>query len=228
MSFQVAIDGPVASGKGTVARLVAERVGFLYIDTGAMYRAVALAAQQQHIPLDNEDQLVTCISGLKIELAQPNQDEKDGRLTTVLLNEKDVSWAIRTEETSANASKVAAFGKVRQELVKLQQDIAAHQDVVMEGRDITYRVLPQAQLKIYLTASVAKRAERRLLDLQRRGYDTTYEQVYKDIEERDARDSQRTADPLQIIPDAWVFDTTNFTISEVVDQIVQRIEKMRE
>ncbi len=199
----------------------------LYVDTGATYRSVALAAQQKNTSLTDEPAVVALIQELHIQLRQPTETEKDGRLTTVLLDGKDVSWAIRSEEVSANASKVAAFAAVRRELVKLQQEIARQQDVVMEGRDITYRVLPTAQLKIFLTASVAARAQRRLQDLQTHGHDTTYKEVYKDLEERDERDSRRQADPLQVVPDAWVLDTTDLTIEEAIEQIVERATKIR-
>jgi CMP/dCMP kinase len=227
MSFQIAIDGPVASGKGTVARLVAERLEMLYIDTGAMYRAVALAAQQENISLENEAAVVKLIARIKIELHRPTEEERDGRLTTVLLNNQDVSWAIRTEEIGSGSSQVAALVEVRKALVMLQQEIAMHQDVVMEGRDITFRVLPDAQLKIFLTASVEGRVKRRLLDLQHRGQDATYEQVLQDLQERDQRDSQRLADPLQVVEGVWVLDTSDLTIEEVVEQIVQRAQQMR-
>jgi CMP/dCMP kinase len=228
MSFQIAIDGPVASGKGTVARLVAERLDMLYIDTGAMYRAVAFAAKQNGVSFKDEDTLVELIQRIQIELRQPAETEKDGRLTTVLLDGEDISWAIRTEEMSSGSSQVAALAGVRQALVKLQQEIAMKQDVVMEGRDITYRVLPNAQLKVFLTASVEQRAQRRLVDLQHRGHDTTYEQVYKDLEERDERDSNRAADPLQVVEGVWVLDTTHMTIAEAVEDIVKRVQMMRE
>lgn len=228
MSFQIAIDGPVASGKGTVARLVAESLGMMYVDTGAMYRAVAYAALQRHISLDNETALISMIRQLKIELHQPQMEERDGRLMTVLLDGSDISWAIRSEAISSGASRVAVFAGIRQQLVKLQQTLAAKSDVVMEGRDITYRVLPNAQLKIFLTASIEKRSERRLLELQKSGHPTTYDQVYQDLQQRDRRDSQRTADPLQVGKDVWVLDTSDLSIPQVVDQIVGKVKGMRQ
>jgi cytidylate kinase len=227
MPFQVAIDGPVAAGKGTVSRLVAQRLKFLYVDTGAMYRTTALLALRNNADFNNEDQLVELLDKTLMEMRNPNEKEKDGRLTTVLLNGEDVSWKIRTEEVSKGSSKVATLKKVRASLVKKQQEIAASQDVVMEGRDITYRVLPDAQLKIYLTASDETRAKRRHLELQTKGQDVTFEGVYQDLIERDRRDMERAVDPLQIVDGAWVLDTSQLSIEEVVELIVQKATAMK-
>lgn len=226
MSFQIAIDGPVASGKGTIARLVAKQLGFFYLDTGAMYRAVALAAMRAGVALDNEDAVVDLISHLTLDVRPPNQQEQDGRLITVFLNGKDVSWAIRDEKITDGSSKVAVLARVRQQMVKLQQAIAANQNVVVDGRDITYRVLPQAQLKIFLTGSAQARAKRRLLEWQKQGKQVAYEQVYADIMERDKRDSERQADPLQVVPNAWVLDTTDLTIEQVAEKVVARAKEL--
>jgi cytidylate kinase len=151
--FHIAIDGPVAAGKGTISRLVAQRLGFLYVDTGAMYRTTALLAQKNKIDLTDEPQVVALVKKAKMEMRNPKKKEQDGRLTTVILDGEDISWQIRTEEVSSGASKVAILPQVRVELVAKQQEIARNQNVIMEGRDITYRVLPNADLKIYLTAS---------------------------------------------------------------------------
>jgi len=227
MSFQIAMDGPVAAGKGTVARLTAQRMNLLYVDTGAMYRVTALIAIQKNIPFDQEDQLVDAIQHSSIEMRNPTEQENDGRLTTVLLNEEDVSWEIRTEKVSQGSSKVAVLKKVRQELVKKQQQIAAAQDVVMEGRDITFRVLPAAQLKIFLTASDETRAKRRLVELQSKGQDVTFQAVYDDLAERDKRDMERAVDPLHITEDAWVIDTSDLSIDEVVHLIVAKAREIQ-
>ena len=150
--FQIAIDGPVAAGKGTVSRLLAQKLGFLYVDTGAMYRATALLAIRHEIDLNDEDKVVAILKKSKLEMRNPlPPDEIDGRLTTVILDGEDVSWAIRTQECSEGSSKVAVLKKLRKVLVAKQQEIAKSQDVVMEGRDITFRVLPEADLKIFLT-----------------------------------------------------------------------------
>ncbi len=225
--FQMAIDGPVAAGKGTVAKLVATRLGFLYVDTGAMYRTVALLALRQGIDPSVESQVVKILAGTRIELRSPLDSEKDGRLSTVLLNGQDVSWQIRTREVSEAASKVAAHPSVRQYLVEQQQAIAHGADVVMEGRDITYRVLPDAQLKIYLTASEEVRAARRQFQFQEKGEQMSLEQVLSDLRIRDKRDKERGADPLKIVEGAWVLDTSKLGLEEVVEQIMQRVHQLR-
>ncbi len=226
MSFQIAMDGPVAAGKGTVARLTAQRLNLLYVDTGAMYRVTALIALQKNIPFEHEDELVEAIQQSTIEMTNPTEKEKDGRLTTVRLNGEDVSWKIRTEKVGQGSSKVAVLKKVRQELVKKQQQIASSQDVVMEGRDITFRVLPNAQIKIFLTASDETRAKRRLVELQSKGQDVTFQAVYNDLIERDKRDMERAVDPLHITEDAWVIDTSDLSIDEVVNLIVTKAKEL--
>lgn len=226
--FRVAIDGPVAAGKGTVARLVASRMGFLYVDTGAMYRVTAYLGLQHKVPLEDESGLVELIEAANIQMRNPVADEQDGRLTTVILDGEDVSWKIRTEQCSQGSSRVAQYAAVRAALVRQQQQIAAEQSVVMEGRDITFRVLPDAELKIYLHASDIVRAKRRFLELQTRGQDVTLDGVYQDLLERDARDTTRKIDPLHIVEDAWVVDTSDFSIDQVVDLIVAKIRTIRE
>lgn len=225
--FHIAIDGPVSAGKGTISRLVAEKLQFLYVDTGAMYRVTALLAKRADTDLTDETKLVTLLKSVKLEMRNPDENEKDGRLTTVLIDGEDVSWQIRTEEISAGASQVAQLAEVRKVLVEKQQLIAEGQNVIMEGRDITYRVLPDADLKIYLTASDTIRAERRHLQLQMRGENTTFEQVYQETLERDARDTTRAVDPLQIVPGAWVIDTSDLAIDKVVEMIVAKVKVMR-
>lgn len=226
--FHIALDGPLAAGKGTVSRLTAERLGFLYIDTGAMYRMVALLALQNNVSLDDEDQLVELISQAKMDMRNPSEEESDGRLITVLLNGEDVSWKIRTEEVSAGSSKVAQYARVRELLVKKQQEIAATQNVVMEGRDITFKVLPHAQIKIFLTASDIVRAKRRHQQLLAKGQDVTLDEVYRDLIERDQRDSTREVDPLHIVPDAWIIDASDLSIDEVVELITGRVKALIE
>lgn len=223
MSFQIAIDGPVAAGKGTVAKLVAKRLGFLYVDTGAMYRVAALLAKDNHVSWEDEDRVSELVDLAIIEMRNPADGEQDGRQTTVIVNGQDVSWAIRTEEMSQGASVVAKLPAVRRVLVKKQQQIASTQDVVMEGRDITFRVLPNAQLKIYLDADEEIRAKRRHQELQARGQDLSYHQILRDLKKRDAQDRERDTDPLQIVANAWVLDTTSLSIDEVVSAIQQKV-----
>lgn len=226
--FRIAIDGPVAAGKGTVARLVASKLGYLYVDTGAMYRATAYVAIQKDVPLEDEHKLVKLLQSTDLQLRNPLEEEKDGRLITVLLNGEDISWKIRTEQISQGSSLVAKLPKVRAELVKHQQKIARSQSVVMEGRDITFRVLPEAELKIFLTASEIVRAKRRYLELQTRGETLGFEEVYRDLLLRDEQDMNRAVDPLHIAEDAWVIDTSDLSIEKVVDIIIARVEVMKQ
>ena len=176
--FHIAIDGPVAAGKGTVSRLVAERLGFLYVDTGAMYRVAALLAIQNDVDFEDTNAITDLIKKSEIKMNNPVGSEKDGRLTTVIVNGEDNSWTIRTEKVGNGSSKVAQIASVREVLVDKQQKIAATQDVVMEGRDITYRVLPNANLKIYLTGKDFVRANRRHIQLQSRGIDISFNKVF--------------------------------------------------
>lgn len=226
-AFHIAIDGPVAAGKGTVSRLAAERLGVLYVDTGAMYRVTAYLALQNNIPYKDEAALVAVLRKTKIEMHNPTPEEKDGRLTTVVVDGDDVSWKIRTEEVGAGASQVAQLKKVREVLVEKQQQIAEGQDVVMEGRDITYRVLPDAQMKIFLTGQDVIRAKRRHLQLQTRGTDIPFEAVFTELIKRDQQDMERSVDPLKIVPEAWVIDTSDLGVNQVVDLIVAKVKVMR-
>lgn len=228
MAFQIAIDGPVAAGKGTVARLVAERLGFLYVDTGAMYRATAYLVKQKNLEIKDEDQVVNALKSSTITLRNPTPEEKDGRLTTVLLDDEDISWKIRTPEVSEGASVVAVQAKVRAALVLQQQAIAATQNVVMEGRDIAVRVLPNAQLKFFLTANEVVRAKRRHLELQTRGQDIPFAQVLDDLVKRDYNDSHRVVDPLQVTDDHIVIDTSDLGVDKVVDVIVAKAKVLME
>ncbi|MFC1654002.1 (d)CMP kinase [Patescibacteria group bacterium] len=225
--FQIAIDGPVGAGSSTVARLVSERLGFLFVDTGAMYRAITLLGMRAGVDLGDERVLVEIASKASIEMKNPSKNDMDGRLVTVLLDGEDVSWQIRTKEVSANTPLVASLPKIREVLVKNQQEIASMQNVVMEGRDITYKVLPSAQLKIYLTASEHERANRRYKQLLGKGENVDYKKILEQIKKRDEMDMNREADPLKIVEDAWVLDTTDMTIEEVVSQIFDRVERMR-
>lgn len=225
--FHIAIDGPVAAGKGTISRLVADRLGFLYVDTGAMYRVVALIGQRNSIPLEDEAALVERLTQTDIDMHNPNEGEKDGRLTTVLLDGEDVSWAIRTEQVSKGSSIVAAHPEVRRVLVEKQQIIAQGKDIVMEGRDITYRVLPDAQLKIYLTAGDTVRAKRRHVQLLAKGQDLSFEEVYTELLKRDKQDMSRKTDPLKIVPEAWEIDTSDLSIEQVVELIVGKVKVLR-
>ncbi len=227
-SFQIAIDGPVAAGKGTASRLVADKLNFLYVDTGAMYRVAALLGLRHNIDLSDDQALLPLVKKADIKLHNPTEQEKDGRLTTVLLDGKDISWTIRTEDVSQGSSQVATHPRIRQALVKKQQKIAEQQNVVMEGRDITYRVLPNADLKIFMTANQIVRAKRRHFELLTKGVDISFEEVYEDLKQRDKRDMSRSIDPLKQIPEAYVIDTSDLTINDVVKSIVTKAKVLME
>jgi CMP/dCMP kinase len=224
--FSIAIDGPVAAGKGTVSRLVADRLGFLYVDTGAMYRVATYLMLKNNVDLADHQKVAKLVKETKIEIKRPTEDESDGRLATVLMDGEDVSWKIRTEDVGNVTPKVASIKEVREVLVEKQQEIAKDQNVVMEGRDITYRVLPHAQLKIYLTAGDFIRAHRRTLQLQNRGIDAIFGEVHADLIERDRLDMNREHDPLKIVPEAWVIDTSDMSIRQVVALIVAKVQAM--
>lgn len=228
-TFQIAIDGPVAAGKGTTAKMVAQRLGFLYVDTGAMYRGLTLFAKQRGVAWSDEKKIAALLKEEKpkVELSIPSESERDGRLCTVKLNGEDVSWNIRTEEISAGVSVITQYASVRDYITPMARQIAKTQNVVMEGRDITTVVLPEADLKIYMDAEAKERAERRHRELMSRGEDITYEEVYAQLVERDKRDSEREIAPLKKARGAWILDTTGMTIDQVADLIVARAETMR-
>jgi len=225
--FQIAIDGPVAAGKSTVARELAKAIKFLYVDTGAMYRAVTLMAFRKKVELTNEEALVALVRETEIEVRIPKNSEKDGRLSTVLLNGEDVSWEIRNSEISAQVATVASLPRVREVLVPKQRKIAFTAPVVMEGRDITYVVLPDADLKIYLTASEEVRVERYCKMLQEKDKRVTREYATRILRERDELDQSRETSPLRIVPGAWQLDTSKMTVEEVVAMIKKRVEEIR-
>lgn len=200
--IRVAIDGPAGVGKTTTARGLAEALGLLYVDTGAMYRALAVAARRAGVSPDDGDAATALAGKTRIILGS-----KDGR-PTVSLNGEDVTEAIRSPEASDGASRISVHPGVRRELVRWQQKLARTRGAVMEGRDIGTVVLPDAEVKVFLTASVAERARRRCLELRAKGLPAALEAVRLDIAERDARDRSREASPLVPAPDAVVIDCT--------------------
>ncbi len=217
MYYQIAIDGPAGAGKSTIAKIVAERLGYIYIDTGAMYRAIGLFFEKNN---GYEDE--TCIDRAKIELAY-----KDGA-QRIFLNGEDVSEAIRTESAGMNASRVSALPRVRTRLVELQQDLAGSSNIVMDGRDIGTVVLPDATLKIFLTASVSVRALRRLRQLQRKGVEADIKKIEEDIRQRDHNDYTRAVSPLKQAEDAVFMDTSDMTIEETVTRIIELLRNVSE
>ncbi|KKU26584.1 MAG: Cytidylate kinase [Microgenomates group bacterium GW2011_GWA2_46_16] len=225
-TFQIAIDGPVAAGKGTTAKMVAARLGFLYVDTGAMYRALTLFAIRNGVDWAKERDVIKLIEDKqpKVDLRVPEGETHDGRLCTILMNDEDVSWKVRTEEISHAVSPVAQYPKVRDYVNQLARKMASEQGVVMEGRDITGVVLPEANLKIYMDADPIERAKRRHRELMSRGEDISLERVYQELMERDKRDMEKN---LKKVPGVWVLDTTGMTIDQVADLIVKRVEEMK-
>ncbi|HEY8463717.1 MAG TPA: (d)CMP kinase [Bacillota bacterium] len=214
----IALDGPAGSGKSTIAKLVAQRLNYTYIDTGAMYRAITLKALQQGINLDQPEQLTQLAEATSLSLQY--QRAADGMVLRVLMDGREVSEAIRSLEVTNHVSEVAAVAGVRSCLVKLQQQLAREGGVVMDGRDIGTKVLPNAELKIFLTASVAERGRRRWLELQAKGVRVELEDLIKQIERRDFIDSNRETDPLRQAADAILLDTTDLSITEVVQRVI--------
>ena len=221
MHYQIAIDGPAGAGKSTIAKIAAKRLGYIYIDTGAMYRAMGIFFERN----DGWNKTSDGIRKLA-EQADITISYEDGA-QRIYLNKEDVSEAIRTEQAGMNASRVSAFPEVREKLVELQQKLAESSDVVMDGRDIGTVVLPSAQLKIFLTADVRVRAERRLLQLHEKGEEADIETIEADLRERDHNDSTREASPLKKADDAVMLDTSDMTIEETADKIISLLEERR-
>jgi cytidylate kinase len=211
----IAIDGPAGSGKSTTAKLLAQRLGFTYLDTGAMYRAVALAALRQGIAFSDAEKVAKIASQVHIEFAA---DKTRGQLT--LLNGEDVTEAIRSPEATAGSSAVAVHPGVRREMVKRQIELGGNGNIVAEGRDTTSVVFPHADLKVYLVADINTRAQRRYLEAIARGDQTTVEEQERLLETRDKNDTGRAASPLTQVPDAVLVDTSGLTIEQQVDKII--------
>ena len=209
----IAIDGPAASGKSTIGHHLAEWLDYLYLDTGLLYRAVTWAALKRDIPMEDEARINALAETLPIDVLPPSVD--DGRQYTVMVGDEDVTWAIRTPAVDQNVSIVAAYPDVRTALTERMREIGARGDVVMVGRDIGTVVLPDADLKIYVEASVEVRAHRRLLERRAQGEDVTQEQMEEELRRRDAIDSGREAAPLRAALDAVHFDNTHLTKEEM-------------
>ncbi len=217
----VAIDGPAGAGKSTVAKKVAKDMGLVYVDTGAMYRAVAYAALKQDILIEENQSAVEEIAN-NIQIAL---DYKDGVLS-VYLDGEDISDKIRTPQISKGASAVATMAGVRTRLVEMQRDMAKKANIIMDGRDICSVVLPDASIKLFLTASVDERALRRYKELIEKGEKCELEQIKKDIAARDKNDSEREISPLKKADDAMLLDTSDMTFDEVVDKIKELINNL--
>ena len=214
------IDGPSGVGKGTVARLVAQTQGWHLLDSGAIYRAFALAVDAKGIDTTNEPALVEVAESLDLEF----RTEPGSELVSVYLDGKEVSDVLRTEQTGEMASKIASIGAVRAALLKRQQDFAQAPGLVADGRDMGTVVFPDAPFKVYLTASAQERANRRLKQLQAAGHEGIISQILAEVEARDQRDSSRKHSPLKPAEDALVIDTTDLSIDEVITQVMELVE----
>lgn len=221
MSFQIAIDGPSATGKSTLAKALAKELSFIYIDTGAMYRAVGLYNIRKNIDLNNEADVVNTLKDISIDIKYIDKEQR------IFLNGEDVSSQIREEKVGMAASIVSTYKKVREVLVELQRSLANVQNVIMDGRDIGTVVLPNASLKIFLTASSEERTKRRYLELKEKGKDVSIEDVAKELEERDERDTKRANSPLTKAEDAILVDTTNMNIKKTIEHIKNLYEKRK-
>ena len=215
MSFNVAIDGPAGAGKSTIARRVAKELSFIYVDTGAMYRAMALYLLRKEVNRDDTEQIGNICQDAEISIEYQNGEQ------IVLLNGENVNSYLRTEEVGNMASVSSAVPRVREKLLSLQRKLAKDMSVVMDGRDIGTTILPDADVKIYLTASSLTRARRRYLELQEKGTVCNLDDIQKDIEERDQRDMNREISPLRQAKDAVLVDSSDLTIQQVVDRILQ-------
>ena len=219
-TMQIAIDGPAAAGKSTVAKIVAERLGFIYIDTGAMYRAATLKALKAETDLSDSQGLSALLADTEIRLEPGETGQR------VFLDGTDVTEEIRSDQVTKAVSEVAAHGEIRRRMVKLQKEFAEGRGVVMDGRDIGTHVLQNAALKVFMVASAEERARRRFEENQSRGIGTPLAELQSDIEKRDKTDSERKESPLVQAEDAVLIDTTELTVPEVADQII-RLAKER-
>ena len=216
MPYSIAIDGPAGAGKSTIAKAVARELGYVYIDTGAMYRAVGLFCLDQGIALTDEARVSEAVRDIDITIAYDEEGAQQ-----VFLNGANVSTRIRTQQVGDAASTVSQYPTVREKMVKLQQSLAEHTSVVMDGRDIASKVLPNADTKIYLTASVEERARRRANELREKGELCNIAEVEAEIRARDDRDMHRQHSPLIQVPEAVLVDSSTLTIDETIDRILE-------
>lgn len=210
----IAIDGPAGAGKSTIAREVAKKLDFIYVDTGAMYRAMALYFLRHDIKADDEEKISAVCDDIQVSLVYENGEQQ------VMLGEENVNAYIRTEEVSMMTSDISKYAAVREKLLSLQKELAASKDVVMDGRDIGTCVLPDADVKIYLTATASERARRRYKEQIERGMDCELDQIERDIIARDEQDMSREIAPLRQAADAIFVDSSNLTIDQVVAEII--------
>ena len=221
MSMNIAIDGPAGAGKSTIAKRLAKKLGFIYVDTGAMYRAMAYYFLQHNIDAKDENAIAAACPDVDVTITYENGEQQ------VLLNGENVNGVIRNEEVGNMASSTSVYPVVRKKLVELQRQLAKSADVIMDGRDIGTCVLPDAQVKIYLTASSATRAKRRYDELTEKGVSCDLAEIEKDIIDRDYRDMHRETSPLRQVEDAVLVDSSEMNIDEVVDAIYQVYSEAR-
>lgn len=214
MGYNIAIDGPASAGKSTIAKLVAKKKGFIYVDTGAMYRAMSVFFMNKNVNADNVEEIESICQDADVKIVYENGAQQ------VLLNGENITMKLREESVGNMASKTATIPGVRAHLLDLQKNLAKDFDVVMDGRDIGTNILPNANLKIYLTASVDARANRRFKELSEKGMNCDLEAIASDIAERDYRDMNREIAPLKQATDAILVDSSNMTIEEVVETIL--------
>ena len=220
MSFVVAIDGPAGTGKGTIAKLIAQELNLVNIDTGAMYRSITLEALRQGInSIEEKEKLIEIAKNIKIEMTNNNGEQE------IFLNGKNVSKEIRSAEVSGFVSQVSSIPEIRELMVNLQRKMAEGKNVIMEGRDITTVVFPNANVKIYLDADVEERAKRRYKENKEKGMQTTFEEKLEAMKKRDYNDMHKPVGALKIAEDAIVVDTTNMTIDEVKEKVKEIITK---
>ena len=218
MAFIVAIDGPAGSGKGTITKIIAKKMNLDYIDTGAMYRSVALEVLNKKIDIEDGNQIPEMLKTINIQLKKEKGEQ------IVLLNGEDVSKKIRSNEVTSIVSKVSSIKEIREKLVDMQRKMGSKQDVIMEGRDITTVVFPKADVKIYLDANIEERAKRRFKQNQEKRIECTYEQVLEEMKKRDENDKNKEYGALKIADDAIVIDATNMSINEVTSKIKKIIK----
>ena len=221
MSYAIAIDGPAGAGKSTIAKRAAKALSFIYVDTGAMYRAMGLYFLRKGISPEDQEEIEKACEDIQVSITYENGEQQ------VLLNGENVSSEIRREEVGNMASKTSANSRVREKLVALQRELASRENVVMDGRDIGTQVLPDATVKIYLTASSRERAKRRYLELQEKGMAANLEEIEADIIERDHRDMTREISPLSQAEDAVLVDASYMTIAEVTEAVLKAFEEKR-
>ena len=217
--YNIAIDGPAGAGKSTIAKMAAKKLDFIYVDTGAMYRAMALYFLRREIDAKDEKKIAEACEHINVTIAYQEGEQQ------VLLNGENVNAFIRTEEVSMMTSNTSKYPAVREKLLYLQRELAAANNVIMDGRDIGTCVLPDAELKIYLTASASERAKRRYLEQKERGVESDLAQIERDIIARDEQDMNREIAPLKQAEDSIYLDTSDMTIEEVVTKIVSLVQK---